>query len=437
VSRRPDTPGAARALALYRGDLVAGLTVSAAADFDNWLYVVQETVRRDFRRATLAFARWALSHRAARQAVDLLARLVTVDPYCEDGHVLLIEAYDTIRERARAATAYDRYQRIVRRELAAEPQSSLALRFEGQVRARATLPREDFIPIKEVTLHIVDWMGGEPTVLAIHGSAGMAHTLGALAERLAPTIRVVGVDLRGHGFSDKPPAGYDLTRHVEDVRQLIGALGLGRPVLLGHSAGGTIAAFVASATDVAGLILLEAMIGDRAFTENAAAQAAPLATKLGLPVAGFDAYVAAWRARREPFSDDAERLVDRWARFALAPLPSGAYRERALRAAVEAEWASIIAADSIGALTRVQCPVMIVQAVKPWLGGRPYFSRRIVEAQLHAVPGAELFVAEYSDHGTIIRDPAPDMIAAILRFVGRCARAGHAAPCLSSRRTRP
>lgn len=123
VSRRPETPGAARALALYRGDLVAGLTVSAAAYFDNWLYVVQEAVRRDFRRATLAFARWALSNRAAREAVDPLARLVTVDPYCEDGHVLLIEAYDAIRESARAATAYDRYQRIVRRELAAEPQS--------------------------------------------------------------------------------------------------------------------------------------------------------------------------------------------------------------------------------------------------------------------------------------------------------------------------
>lgn len=292
------------------------------------------------------------------------------------------------------------------------------------------MPREDFIPLKEVTLHIVDWMGGEPTVLAIHGSAGMAHTLGALAERLAPMVRVVGVDLRGHGFSHKPPAGYDLEQHVEDVRQLIGALGLRRPVLLGHSAGGTIAAFVASATDVAGLILLEAMIGDRAFTENAAAQAAPLATKLGLPV-GFDAYVAAWRARREPFSDEAERLVDRWARFALAPLPSGAYRERALRAAVEAEWASIIAAGSIGALARVRCPVMIVQAVKPWLGGHPYFSRRIVEAQLNALRRGTLGSRDHHPRS------APGMVAAILRFVGRYAGAGRAAPWLSSGRTRP
>jgi pimeloyl-ACP methyl ester carboxylesterase/DNA-binding SARP family transcriptional activator len=419
VSRRPETPGAARALALYRGDLLAGLTVSAAAEFDNWLYVAQEGARRDFRRGTLAFARWATNHQAARHALEPLARLVTVDPYCEDGHVMLIEAYDALREAERAAKAYERYQRIVRHELAAEPQPSLVLRFEGRLSARATLPREEFIPLKDVTLHIVDWAGGEPTVLAIHGSAGMAHTLGALAERLAPTVRFVGVDLRGHGFSDKPPAGYDLERHVEDVRQLIAALGLRRPVLLGHSAGGTVAAFAALGTDVAGLVLLEAMIGDRAFTENAAAQAAPLATTLGSPVAGFDAYLAGWRARRENFSDEAERLLDRWVRFALAPLPGGAYRVRALRAAVEAEWASIIAADSLGALARVRCPVMIVQALKPWLGGRPYFSRRIVEAQLRATPKAELFVAEHSDHATIVRDPAPGMVAAILDFVSR------------------
>jgi pimeloyl-ACP methyl ester carboxylesterase len=255
----------------------------------------------------------------------------------------------------------------------------------------------------------------------------MAHTLGALAERLAPTVRFVGVDLRGHGFSDKPPTGYDLERHVEDVLQVIAALGLRQPILLGHSAGGTVAAFVASATDVAGLVLLEAMIGDRAFTENAAAQAAPLATTLGSPVAGFDAYLAQWRTRREPFSDDAERLLDRWVRFALAPLPGGAYRVRALRAAVETEWASIIAADSLGALGRVRCPVMIVQALKPWLGGRPYFSRRIVEAQLRAAPHAELLVAEHSDHATLVRDPAPSMVAAILAFASRCAAAPGAA----------
>jgi pimeloyl-ACP methyl ester carboxylesterase/DNA-binding SARP family transcriptional activator len=422
IARRPGVAGAPAVLALYRDDLVAGLSVSTTAEFDNWLYVAQEGLRRRFRQATVAFARWALASRRAHEAVGSLARLVTIDPYCEEGHVLLIETYEALGEAGHAAAAYDRYQRIVRRELAAEPQPAVVRRFEATVSSRPTLPREDLVPLREVTLHIVDWSGTEPTILGLHGSAQMAHSFGALAERLAPAHRFVGVDLRGHGFSDKPPSGYDLERHVEDICQLITALHLRRPVLLGHSAGGAIATFVAAKTDVAGLILLEGMIGDRAFAENAAAQAAPLAGSLGQPVAGFDTYLATWRARWGPLTDEAERLAERWARFALAPLADGRYRERAIRVAVEAEWASIIAADTLGTLARVICPVLIVQALKPWIGGRPYFTPAIVEAQRRAAPSAGLFVARDADHATLIRDPDRALIAAITRFVEECAR---------------
>ena len=52
--------------------------------------------------------------------------------------------------------------------------------------------------------------GAEPPILAIHGSTMSAYTFTALAERLTPDVRFVAVDLRGHGFSDKPPAGYDV-----------------------------------------------------------------------------------------------------------------------------------------------------------------------------------------------------------------------------------
>lgn len=226
--------------------------MAAAAEFDNWVYVAQEAARRDFRRGMLAFARWAIDHRAARQALEPLSRLVTVDPYCEDAHVTLIEAFDALREREHAVTAYDRYQRIVRRELAAEPRPSLALRFERQSSARPTLPREEFVPLKDVTLHIVGWAGGEPTIVAIMGRPAWGTRSERSRSGSRPGVRFVGVDLRGHGFSDKPPAGYDLERHADDVRQLITALGLRRPVLLGHSAGGTVAAFVALATETRG-----------------------------------------------------------------------------------------------------------------------------------------------------------------------------------------
>lgn len=419
VCTSPEAPDAPGILGLYRDDLLTGLAVSAAADFDNWLYVERESLQRCFRQATVAFARWALDHEHAAEAVGPLSRLVSVDPYFEDGHVLLIHAYDTLGQRGSAATTYERYQRIVRHELSAEPRPSLVRRFETNPAPGRTLPREDLIPLREVTIHIVDWPGEEPAILAIHGSAGIAHTLGAVAEHIAPTYRFVALDLRGHGLSDKPPSGYSLDHHVQDVLQLIDALELRRPVVLGHSAGGTIAAFVAGRTDVAGLVLLEGMIGDRAFAENAAAQASPLADALGPGIAGFDVYLKEWLSQ-QAYSDEAERLLQRWARYALAPLPDGTYRRRGLRSALEAEWASIIVADSLGALESVSCPTLIVQALRPWLGGRPYFTEGIVEAQLRAVPQAELFVARHSDHATMIRDPEPDMIEAIKGFVHRC-----------------
>jgi alkanesulfonate monooxygenase len=64
----------------------------------------------------------------------------TVDPYVEEGHVLLIRVYEALGETTRAAAAYDRYQRIVRHELAAEPRPALVLRFEGQTSAGSALP---------------------------------------------------------------------------------------------------------------------------------------------------------------------------------------------------------------------------------------------------------------------------------------------------------
>jgi pimeloyl-ACP methyl ester carboxylesterase len=245
-----------------------------------------------------------------------------------------------------------------------------------------------------------------------------------LADQLAPGIRFVALDLRGHGFSDKPSVGYDLEHHVSDILQLVEALRLQNPIILGHSAGGTIATFVAGQTSVGGLILLDGMVGDRAFMENAVAQSAPLAEVLDKRYASFDIYVEQMRARRATWthdvSNEAVRLLERWAHYDLAPLPDGSYRLRALRHAVEAEWASLVKADSLGMLARVSCPILIVQRLRPWFGGRPYFTDGTIAAQMQAAPQAELFLAERSNHSDLVRDPEPAMIQKIQQFVQRC-----------------
>jgi pimeloyl-ACP methyl ester carboxylesterase len=57
--------------------------------------------------------------------------------------------------------------------------------------------------------------------------------------------RVLALDLRGHGESDKPDQDYTVSGFADDVRWLAAHLGLDRPVVIGHSMGGMIAAELA------------------------------------------------------------------------------------------------------------------------------------------------------------------------------------------------
>jgi len=80
--------------------------------------------------------------------------------------------------------------------------------------------------------------GGEP-VLLVHGmQCDHTHML-PLFEHLARSRRVVAVDLRGHGASDKPAGDYSNAVFHADIAHLCAALGLARPVGIGHSFGGS------------------------------------------------------------------------------------------------------------------------------------------------------------------------------------------------------
>lgn len=420
AARIAETPDAAapEILKMFRGDLCAELAVSASADFDSWLYVEQEALRGLLRRATHSFARWALANGQPQDAIDPLGKLIATEPYFEDGHVLLIETYESLGQDEAASVAYQRYQRVMRKDLRCEPRPSVARRFERDPPAGPTLPLEDLVPLRDVTIHVVEWTGDEPAILAIHGSAGSAYGLAALGERLAPGIRFVAFDLRGHGFSDKPPAGYGLDHHVEDTLELIERLRLERPILLGFSAGGTIATFVAARVALRALILLDGVIGDRAFTADAA-QVVPLfGRRLGIRFASLEEYASATRRARRPYSADAEAMFDRFVPYELARLPDGSFQQRARRVALEEEWASMAQADSLKALGEVRCPVLIVHAPQPFIGGRPYLTDEIIAAQLQAARSAQLFVAHRSNHGELVRDPEPELIERIRKFVG-------------------
>lgn len=83
--------------------------------------------------------------------------------------------------------------------------------------------------------------GGLAPFLLVHGLASNAHLWDGVARRLRDAGHVAAaVDLRGHGSSDKPDGGYDFATISDDLRALLEALGLERPVLAGQSWGASV-----------------------------------------------------------------------------------------------------------------------------------------------------------------------------------------------------
>jgi pimeloyl-ACP methyl ester carboxylesterase len=83
----------------------------------------------------------------------------------------------------------------------------------------------------------------QPMVL-LHGLGDDERDWGAVLSALATGHRVYAVDLRGHGRSSHPGAySFELMR--DDVIGFLGAVGVERCVLIGHSMGGTVAILLA------------------------------------------------------------------------------------------------------------------------------------------------------------------------------------------------
>lgn len=99
---------------------------------------------------------------------------------------------------------------------------------------------ERFYRSGPLRIHFRDWGAPEnPPLVLVHGLRDHSHSFDDLARGLSRDYRVYAVDLRGHGDSETTPY-YAFGHFVGDLRNLIRALRLERPIVVGHSFGGEV-----------------------------------------------------------------------------------------------------------------------------------------------------------------------------------------------------
>lgn len=173
-------------------------------------------------------------------------------------------------------------------------------------------PAEGWLERDGVRLHYLEWEGerdDEPPFLLLHGLSSNARFWVRTAERLGGH-RLVALDQRSHGLSDRPRSGYSHEVLIGDALHLIRELDLQRPVVAGHSWGAAIALELAAthSDQLAGLAVVDGPVwpmSERLSWEDAQTLMQPPLPRYLAPdeavVAARDSLKSAWGDDLLPF----------------------------------------------------------------------------------------------------------------------------------------
>lgn len=242
-------------------------------------------------------------------------------------------------------------------------------------------------------LAVVDHGGSGPDVLLLHGANRNLMDWEVLRPHLAG-LRLVAMDLRGHGLSGTPPHNdYGFDGLLADVDAVCKRFGLTSPVVVGHSLGGAIAVRCAATKRASGIIDLDgfspgparlyAGISEADVALRRAAQMAMYERSAGpetLDEAGANAVLKQAAAMSQAFGWDPS-VVEAGARRSLVPDGQGGFERHPPPGAVRALMAPLEDWDMFADLSALTVPALIIQGGRvPPVSHMPPEQRELTEA---------------------------------------------------------
>jgi pimeloyl-ACP methyl ester carboxylesterase len=274
------------------------------------------------------------------------------------------------------------------------------------------------LPVNGINLHYVTWgefTTPERAVLLVHGLTASSQEFGLLGPALAEQgWYVIAPDLRGRGLSDKPPHGYGIPYHVNDLLALCDALGLPAVHIIGHSLGAMIGCFFAAIHPqrLGKLVLIDA--GGKVPDDAIQAIAASL-SRLGQVYPSLDDYL---ETRRQSPVHTWNPLWEAYYRYDADVHPDGTVSSRVSKTAIAEELIvnATINADLL--LPRISASTLILRAALGTLAPDRGFILPANEAErVHSIiSGSHLVTIPDTNHYTIIASDI--LIRETLAFMG-------------------
>lgn len=269
-----------------------------------------------------------------------------------------------------------------------------------------------------VEMQLAVWERMAETILCVHGISANCRCWDTMAEALAPRYRIIAMDLRGRGLSEKPPAGYSIAHHCRDIRVLLENLGVERAVIMGHSLGALIAlAFGAQYPEkVESLILVDG--GGKLSAEQTKkvfAGIQPTLDRLGKVFPSSEAYLDLMK--KNPLLQPWSQALETYYLYEIEEVESGV-RSRVQPEHIEEEAENLGNLDVAEFYPQIKCPVLILRATEGMLAPDDILlPKKVVEKMLQEIPDARCVDLQGSNHYSIVLQPNEARDQAIRSFL--------------------
>lgn len=261
-----------------------------------------------------------------------------------------------------------------------------------------------FQEVNGIKLHYVTWgkfTQLEHTILLVHGITANYMEFSLLGPTLAEQgWYVIAPDLRGRGQSDKPPHGYGIPYHANDMLALCDILNLPTVNIIGHSLGGQIGYFLAAIHPqrLGKLVLVDT--GGRV-PPDALVAIGPALERLGKTYPSLDAYM---QERKQSPAHTWNPFWEAYYRYDVLVHPDGTVTSRVPKAAIAEEIQVNTSLNPDMLLSRIHAPTLIARALMGTLAPDRGFLMAPDEAERvkGIIAGSRVVEIPDANHYTII-----------------------------------